>query len=79
MPLSAGTKLGPYQVDSAIGAGGMGEVDRANDTRLDRAVAIEVVRIWRRENPARLRRADSRGRLSLHSASFADFLCDVCG
>jgi eukaryotic-like serine/threonine-protein kinase len=43
MPLSAGTKLGPYEILSAIGAGGMGEVYRARDTRLDRIVAIKVL------------------------------------
>src|ERR1039457_4146819 len=43
MPLSAGTKLGPYEVLSAIGAGGMGEVYKARDTRLDRIVAIKVL------------------------------------
>ena len=43
MPLSAGTKLGPYEVLSAIGAGGMGEVYKARDTRLDRTVAIKVL------------------------------------
>ena len=39
---SAGTLLGPYEILSAIGAGGIGEVYRAQDTRLDRAVAIEI-------------------------------------
>src|SRR5271169_4359443 len=43
MPLPAGTKLGPYEVLSAIGAGGMGEVYKARDTRLDRTVAIKVL------------------------------------
>lgn len=43
MALSAGTKLGPYEVVSAVGAGGMGEVYRARDTRLDRTVAIKVL------------------------------------
>src|SRR5271169_3925027 len=43
MPLPAGTKLGPYEVLSAIGAGGMGEVYKARDTRLDRIVAIKVL------------------------------------
>jgi serine/threonine-protein kinase len=43
MPLLAGTRLGPYEVLSAIGAGGMGEVYRAKDTRLDRDVAIKVL------------------------------------
>ena len=43
MPLSAGEKLGPYEIVSAIGAGGMGEVYKARDTRLDRTVAIKVL------------------------------------
>jgi serine/threonine protein kinase len=41
--LSPGTRLGPYEVQSAIGAGGMGEVYKARDTRLDRSVAIKVL------------------------------------
>ena len=40
MPLSAGDKLGPYEILSAIGAGGMGEVYKARDTRLERTVEI---------------------------------------
>jgi serine/threonine protein kinase len=43
MPLSAGDKLGPYEILAAIGAGGMGEVYRAKDTKLDRAVATKVL------------------------------------
>src|ERR1700683_2662242 len=42
MPLSAGTKLGPYEILALIGAGGMGEVYRARDPRLNRNVAIKV-------------------------------------
>src|SRR5690349_2182266 len=42
MPLSAGDKLGPYEILTPIGAGGMGEVWKARDTRLDRIVAIKV-------------------------------------
>src|SRR5882724_11816155 len=42
MPLSPATRLGPYEIVSSIGAGGMGEVYRARDTRLDRIVAIKV-------------------------------------
>ncbi len=43
MPLTAGTKLGPYEIVSALGAGGMGEVYRARDTRLQRDVAIKIL------------------------------------
>jgi serine/threonine protein kinase len=43
MPLTPGTKLGPYEIQSQLGAGGMGEVYRARDTRLDRDVAIKVL------------------------------------
>src|SRR5215470_10541778 len=43
MPLSAGTRLGPYEILAPIGAGGMGEVYRARDSRLSRDVAIKVL------------------------------------
>jgi serine/threonine protein kinase len=43
MALIAGTKLGPYEIQSPLGAGGMGEVYRARDTRLDRIVAIKIL------------------------------------
>jgi eukaryotic-like serine/threonine-protein kinase len=43
MDLAPGTKLGPYEVVASLGAGGMGVVYRARDTRLDRTVAIKIL------------------------------------
>src|ERR1700694_5326345 len=43
MALTSGTKLGPYEIVAPLGAGGMGEVYRARDTRLDRIVAIKIL------------------------------------
>src|SRR5512141_2066102 len=43
MALAAGTRMGPYEIVAPIGAGGMGEVYRGRDTRLDRTVAIKVL------------------------------------
>ena len=51
MVLTSGTKLGPYEIGTPLGAGGMGEVYRARDTRLDREVAIKVLPSHLSENP----------------------------
>lgn len=62
MPLAPGTKLGPYEVVAAIGAGGMGEVYRARDTTLGREVAIKVVPALVSQGPDRLRRFQQEAR-----------------
>lgn len=57
MPVSPGTRLGPYEIIAAIGAGGMGEVYRARDPKLQREVAIKVLptEVSRRPRWLRLR------------------------
>ena len=56
MPVPPGTRLGPYEVTASIGAGGMGEVYRATDTRLKREVAIKVLPGALAADPDRLAR-----------------------
>jgi eukaryotic-like serine/threonine-protein kinase len=56
MTLSAGTRLGPYDVLSVLGAGGMGEVYRATDTKLRRQVAIKILPTLLASDPERLAR-----------------------
>jgi serine/threonine protein kinase len=56
MPLAPGTKLGPYEFQSLLGAGGMGEVYRARDTRLERTVALKILRAQLSSDPARKQR-----------------------
>ncbi len=54
--LAVGTKLGPYEIQSALGAGGMGEVYRARDTRLERSVAIKILPSQFSSDPVRKQR-----------------------
>ena len=51
MALPPGTKLGPYEIQCPVGAGGMGEVYRAKDTRLDRTIAIKILPTHLSDNP----------------------------
>jgi serine/threonine protein kinase len=62
MALSVGTKLGPYEILGAIGAGGMGEVYRASDTRLGREVALKIVPGSFAGDADRLRRFEQEAR-----------------
>ena len=71
MALSAGTKLGPYEIISLIGAGGMGEVYRAKDTRLDRTVAIKTLVPHFSADPDRKKRFEREAR-TISSLSHAN-------
>src|SRR5512139_2008218 len=62
MALASGTKLGPYEVSGPLGAGGMGEVYRAKDTRLGRTVAIKVLPPDFAADPERKRRFEQEAR-----------------
>ena len=73
MPLTSGIRLGPYEILARIGAGGMGEVFRASDTRLDRDVAIKVLPDVFAHDPERLARFQREARVlaSLNHPSIA--------
>jgi serine/threonine protein kinase len=60
--LEAGTSLGPYRIEALLGAGGMGEVYRARDTRLGRDVAVKVLPELFRDDPERRRRFEREAR-----------------
>jgi eukaryotic-like serine/threonine-protein kinase len=62
MPLTPGTKLGPYEIIAPLGAGGMGEVYRARDSRLDRTVAIKILPPEFAADPERVRRFEQESR-----------------
>src|SRR6202790_4170874 len=63
MPLAAGTRLGPYEILAPIGAGGMGEVYRARDTKLDRDVAIKILPNALAHDPERLSRFEREAKV----------------
>src|SRR6187397_2573162 len=62
MAIAAGVRLGPYEIVAAIGAGGMGEVYRARDTRLDRIVAIKILPTHLAADPQLRERFDREAR-----------------
>jgi serine/threonine protein kinase len=62
MALTSGTKLGPYQIESVLGVGGMGEVYRARDTRLDRTVAVKILPLHLSSNPEAKQRFEREAR-----------------
>src|SRR6058998_2826565 len=62
MPFEPGTRLGPYEIIAPLGAGGMGEVYRARDTRLDRTVAIKLLPSELAANPESRQRLEREAR-----------------
>ena len=62
LPITQGTRLGPYEIQSPLGAGGMGEVYRARDTRLDRIVAIKILPAALADDPQFRERFDREAR-----------------
>jgi serine/threonine protein kinase len=62
MTLATGTKLGPYEIVAPLGAGGMGEVYRARDTRLNREVALKVLPAQFTTDAERLRRFEQEAK-----------------
>lgn len=62
MPLPSGTRLGPYEILASVGAGGMGEVYRARDTRLGREIAVKILPSQFLSDPVRLSRFEKEAR-----------------
>jgi len=75
MPLSPGTKFGPYEIHAPLGAGGMGEVYRATDTRLNRTVAVKVLPAHLSKNPEARERFEREAR-SISQLSHAN-ICQL--
>ena len=63
MAITPGTKLGPYEILAALGAGGMGEVYRARDTRLERTVAIKILPQHLSNDPVRKQRFEREAKI----------------
>ena len=62
MPVPSGTRFGPYEILGPLGAGGMGEVYRARDTRLDRVVAFKIIAPGLADQPSRRQRFQREAR-----------------
>ena len=77
MPLQPGTTLGPYQVTAQIGEGGMGQVYRVRDTKLDRDVALKVLPDAFASDPDRLARFEREAKVlaSLNHPNIGRALC----
>jgi len=60
MPLTSGTRLGPYEITGPLGKGGVGEVYRAKDTKLDREVAIKVLPFEMARDTSRIDRSQGQ-------------------
>src|SRR5271155_5361183 len=63
MPLAPGTRLGSYEILAPLGAGGMGEVYRARDTKLDRDVAVKILPDAFAQDPERLARFEREAKV----------------
>ena len=79
MPLTAGTRVGPYEILAPIGAGGMGEVYRARDTKLDREVAIKILPAAVSSDPERLARLPGVDGVARAGAQLTVTSCDGAG
>jgi serine/threonine protein kinase len=64
MALTSGTKLGPFEIHSPLGAGGMGEVYRARDSQLGREVALKILPTAFANDTDRVRRFEQEGRVA---------------
>ena len=77
MPIATGTKLGRYEIRSKIGEGGMGEVYLAQDTKLDRKVALKILPAGLAANKERMRRLVQKRNPRLSPYWFLCFPCSL--